>query len=194
MFMIGFVCVGYATLKNKTDDWIDPQLMDSHQQRKHRRIMAIAKVIERRGRVNYKQFLAEMQYHGLRKSVAEEYLEALKDLGKVKFDKGDIVWDGKDEGSKIKKKKTLTRMKTRKQIEEELETLNERIKQTRIFRSEDEIDYEEGYINCLEWVLKNLEELKIDRSKFAWKRISDSPHSMKWDRGCRDAFEWAMNP
>jgi hypothetical protein len=81
---------------SKTNGWIDPQLMDSHQQRKHKRVMAIAKVIERRGRVDYKRFLAEMQYHGLRKSVAEEYLEALKDLDKVKFDKGDIVWNGKE--------------------------------------------------------------------------------------------------
>jgi len=80
-----------------SDGWIDPQLMDSHQQGKHRRIMAIAKVIERRRRVNYKQFLAEMQYHGLRKKVAEEYLEVLKDLGMVKFDKGDIAWNGKDD-------------------------------------------------------------------------------------------------
>ena len=74
--------------------WIDPQLMDTHQQRKHKRIMAVAEVIKRRGRVNYKRFLAEMQYHGLRKKVAEEYLEALKDLGMIKFEEGDIVWNG----------------------------------------------------------------------------------------------------
>lgn len=77
-----------------TDVWIDHQLMDSHQQRKHRQVMAIAKLIERRGRINYKRFLAEMQYHGLRKSVAESYLELLKDLGKVRFAKCDIVWNG----------------------------------------------------------------------------------------------------
>lgn len=92
------------TLKNKTDGWIDPQLMDSHQQRKHRRIIAIAEVIKKRRRVNYKRFLAEMQYHGLRKKVAEEYLEALKDFGMIKVDKGDIVWNGKDESTKVKKK------------------------------------------------------------------------------------------
>ena len=68
-----------------TDGWIDPQFMDSHQQRKHRRIMAIARLIERRGRVNHKRFLAEMQYHGLRKKVAEEYLEVLKDLGLIRM-------------------------------------------------------------------------------------------------------------
>lgn len=86
-----------VTLKSKIGGWIDPQFMDSHQQRKHKRIMAISGVIKRRDRVNYKQFLAEMQYHGLRKSVAEEYIEVLKDLGIVKFDKGDIVWNGKDQ-------------------------------------------------------------------------------------------------
>jgi len=80
-----------------TDGWIDPQLMDSHQQRKHRRIMAIAGVIRRRGKVNYKGFLAEMQYHGLRKKVAEEYLEVLNDLDWVKFDKGEIVWNGENQ-------------------------------------------------------------------------------------------------
>lgn len=105
MFMIVCVCVGYVTLKNKTlkkktDDWIDPQLMDSHQQRKHRRIMAIAEVIKKRRRVNYKQFLAEMQYHGLRKKVAEEYLEALKHLGLIKHDKDDIVWNSENQSNK----------------------------------------------------------------------------------------------
>ena len=86
-------------VKNKNDDWIDPQLMDSHQQRKHRRIMAIASLVERRGRVNYKRFLAEMQYHGLRKKVAEEYLEVLKDLGMIEHDKKDIVWNAVAEDS-----------------------------------------------------------------------------------------------
>ena len=80
--------------------WIDPQLMDSHQQRKHKRIMAIAEVIERRGTVNHKRFLAEMQYHGLRRKVAEEYLEVLKDLGMIKFEEGDIVWNGTAEDKK----------------------------------------------------------------------------------------------
>lgn len=91
-------------VKNRTDSWIDPQYMDSHQQRKHRRIMAIAEVIKRRIRVNHKRFLAKMQYHGLRRKVAEEYLEVLKDLGMVKFDKGDIVWNGENEPNKRRTK------------------------------------------------------------------------------------------
>jgi len=41
-----------------------------------------------------------MQYHGLRKSVAEEYLEALKDLGMIMFDRGDIIWNDKDKPTK----------------------------------------------------------------------------------------------
>lgn len=80
----------------RTYDWIDPQLMDSHQQRKHNRVIAIAKLIERRVRVNGKMFLAEMQYHGLRKKVAEEYLEALKDFGLIKFEEGYIVWNSEN--------------------------------------------------------------------------------------------------
>jgi hypothetical protein len=79
----------------ENNDWISPQVMDSHQQRKHRRIRAIANVIERRGHVNYKKFLAEMQYHGLRKCVAEEYLEVLKDLGWIKCENEEIIWKGK---------------------------------------------------------------------------------------------------
>ena len=82
-------------MKNVNLSWIDHQLMDSHQQRKHKRVMAIAQVIEKRQKVNYKQFLAEMQYNGLRKSVAEEYLEVLKDLGWIKVDSNDIIWNGK---------------------------------------------------------------------------------------------------
>jgi hypothetical protein len=81
----------------QSNGWIDPQLMDSHQQRKHKRIMAIAEVIQKRGKVNYKRFLAEMQYYGLRKIVAEEYLEALKDLKKIRIDKNNIVWNDKQE-------------------------------------------------------------------------------------------------
>ena len=78
-----------------TYGWIDPNLMDSHQQRKHRRIRAIANVIERRERVNYKKFLAEMQYHGLRKCVAEEYLDVMKDLGWIKCENEEIIWKDK---------------------------------------------------------------------------------------------------
>lgn len=80
----------------KLTDWIDPNLMDSHQQRKHRRIMAISKVIERNGRVNYKWFLAKMEYHGLRRMVAIGYLDALRDLGLIRFDGDHVIWNGKE--------------------------------------------------------------------------------------------------
>jgi len=107
--------------------------MDSHQQRKHRRIMAIARVIERRGRVNYKHFLAEMQYHGLRRRVAEEYIEVLKDLDKVKFDKGDIVWNGKNESNERKSNNQKQegekqwKDKERERKEEEIRELEEKL-------------------------------------------------------------------
>jgi len=100
MFMIVCVCVGVCVMVNKSGGWISPQLMDSHQQRKHKRIKAIAEIIESRRKVNYKQFLAEMQYHGLRQSVAEEYVELLKDLGLIKLEKEDILWNGENEDKK----------------------------------------------------------------------------------------------
>jgi hypothetical protein len=104
--MIVCVCVKVKMMvKNRTDGWIDPQLMDSHQQRKHKRIMAISGVIKKRSRVNCKQFLAEMQYHGLRKTVAEEYIEVLKDLKMVKQDKEDIVWNGENETNERRTKR-----------------------------------------------------------------------------------------
>jgi len=54
--------------------------------------MAIAKVIERRGRVNYKWFVAKMEYHGLRRMVAIGYLDAMRDLGLIRFDGDYVVW------------------------------------------------------------------------------------------------------
>jgi hypothetical protein len=45
-------------------------------------------------KVDYIQFLAEMQFNGLRKSVAEEYLEVMKDLDLIKFENEDIIWIG----------------------------------------------------------------------------------------------------
>ena len=77
----------------KLYEWIDPNLMDSHQQRKHMRITAIAKVIERKGRVDYKRFVAKMEYHGLRRKVAIGYLDAMRDLGLIKFDGDCVVWN-----------------------------------------------------------------------------------------------------
>jgi len=77
-----------------SDSWIDPNLMDSHQQRKQKRVMAISNLIKKKGKVDYIQFLAEMQFNGLRKSVAEEYLEVMKDLELIKYENEDIIWIG----------------------------------------------------------------------------------------------------
>lgn len=81
-------------------DWIDPNLMDSHQQRKRERIRAIGDLIEKRRRVDYKRFLAEMQYHGIRKKVAREYLDVLRDLGMIRFSDGYVVWNGENTRTK----------------------------------------------------------------------------------------------
>lgn len=79
--------------KKKHLPWIDESTLDSHQQRKKRRIQEIARVLEVRGRVDYKKFVGEMQCGGLRKVVALEYLEALKDMGKITIDEKEIVWN-----------------------------------------------------------------------------------------------------
>jgi hypothetical protein len=34
-----------------------------------------------------------MQYFGLRRKVAEEYIDILEDLGKIRYDKGSIIWN-----------------------------------------------------------------------------------------------------
>lgn len=45
-------------------------------------------------RVNYTRFLAEMQFNGMRKKVAQEYLEVLKDLELIKCENEEVVWVG----------------------------------------------------------------------------------------------------
>ena len=48
-------------------------------------------------------------------------------------------------------------MKTKKEIEKELEIRKERIRWTGIFKSQREFDYERGYIDALKWVLEKSE-------------------------------------
>lgn len=78
-------------------DWNIDDVIDSHQLHKSKRIKAIASVLKRKRRVNYERFLAEMQFNGLRKQVAVEYVNVLKELGKVRIDGEDIVWVFKHE-------------------------------------------------------------------------------------------------
>lgn len=80
---------------NRFVDWsLDG--IDTQQTGKKRRIVNVVRVLEHKGRVNYKRFLAEMQFNGMRKKVAEEYLEALADLEIIRRDKDDIVWNGEN--------------------------------------------------------------------------------------------------
>jgi predicted transcriptional regulator len=72
-------------------DWNINDTIDSHQSRKSRRIRAIARVLRSKGRVDFKRFLAEMQYNGIRKKVTEEYLDVLKDLGLIAYDNNEII-------------------------------------------------------------------------------------------------------
>lgn len=86
---------------------MDPSNLDPHQKLKHRRIEDMAKVLETRGRVDFKKFLAEMQYDGIRKSVAEEYLETLKDLGKIAITEEQIVWNTPNKDTEEKPNNTF---------------------------------------------------------------------------------------
>ena len=52
-------------------------------------------------------------------------------------------------------------MKTKKEIENEMEVRMERIKQIWTFGDKGEVDYERGYIDCLQWILENFKELKV---------------------------------
>lgn len=79
----------------ETKHRIDPNVLDSHQQRKYRRIRAIERILEERGSEDYNRFLAELQYYGIRKKVAEEYIEILEDLGKITIEKGCIIYKAK---------------------------------------------------------------------------------------------------
>ena len=79
----------------KTIDWNIDDVIDSNQILKEKRVRAVARVLRRKGRTNYKRFLAEMQFNGLRRVVAEEYLNILKDLGWIKCENEEIIWKGK---------------------------------------------------------------------------------------------------
>ena len=80
------------TRANDTLDLLGPELLDSHQKSKRRRIQAVAELIKKRIEVDYKKFLAELQYAGLRKVVAEEYLVALDEMELIVITGGKIIW------------------------------------------------------------------------------------------------------
>lgn len=78
----------------KDVDWNIDDYIDSHQTSKSKRIRAVARVLRNKVRVNYTRFLAEMQFNGMRKKVAQEYLEVLKDLELIKCENEEVVWVG----------------------------------------------------------------------------------------------------
>lgn len=82
----------------KIVDWNMDDVIDVHQRRKSKRIRRIAKELKGKKRVNYNRFLVEMQYNGVRKNVAEGYIEVLMELGVIRHDKDDIVWNGENQG------------------------------------------------------------------------------------------------
>ena len=139
-----------------------------------------------------------MQYNGLRKKVAEGYLDVLRELRMTKHDKEDVAWDGRDENpeqkpnNEEKKRKRLAKMKTRKEIKEELETRYERIRQIRLVGKKRDVRYEEGYVNCLECVLEDLKKFKAKDPNLVWKPVFGS-NDANYDRGRRDAIDWVMS-
>ena len=86
------MCVFECVVTLRVVDWDIDDVVDVHQLQKSKRIEAVARVLKRKCRVNREKFLAEMQFNGLRKQVAVEYIEVLKTLGKVRIEGGDIVW------------------------------------------------------------------------------------------------------
>jgi len=85
-------------------------------------------------------------------------------------------------------------MKTKKEIEKELEIRKERIKQIWTFGSIGEVNYERGYIDRLRWVLENFKVLKANDCKIIWKHVLDSPKDLDFDRGCKEAIRWVLDP
>jgi len=84
-------------------------------------------------------------------------------------------------------------MKTKKEIEKELEVRKERIKQIRTFGSESEVSYERGYINCLSWILENFKNLEVSNDGIVWKLTTESPNDVNYDEGCKKAIKWALD-
>ncbi len=64
--------------------------------------MELARTLRRIEHANYRKFRATLEFRGIRGIVAIEYLDALKEMGWIKIEKGDIVWnhDLDDESSR----------------------------------------------------------------------------------------------
>ena len=85
-------------------------------------------------------------------------------------------------------------MKTKKEIENEIEVRMERIKQIWTFGDKSEFDYERGYIDCLRLILENFKELKVSHDPIFWRRTFGCSNGVDFDEGCKEATRWALEP
>lgn len=86
----------------------------------------------------------------------------------------------------------VTKMTTKKEIENEIEVRMERIKLIWTFGDKSEFDYERGYIDCLRWILENFKELKVNHDPIFWRRTFGCSNGVDFDEGCKEATRWAL--
>ena len=79
-------------------------------------------------------------------------------------------------------------MKTRSEIERELRIRIERIKMVHTFGDDKEVDYERGYVHCLEWALENFN--RLNQRAVLLKQMFQPLANVDQDEGFRAAWRW----
>ena len=72
------------------------ELLDNNQRKKRARIRAVAKDIKTKGRVDTRKYIAQLGLNGVRKTVAEEYIQALIDIEYLHSEQNSLKWIGPD--------------------------------------------------------------------------------------------------
>jgi len=67
--------------------------LDNHQVKKKKRIRAVAEILRYRRKVRADKFVAELEFNGIRKSVAQEYINTLLVLELIKTDGAFLIWN-----------------------------------------------------------------------------------------------------
>ncbi len=86
-------------------------------------------------------------------------------------------------------------MKTRNEIQRELEDRKQRIKMISTFGDGKEVDYERGYVHCLEWTLRNYNQLSRTtragaRADILYEQLLQSSGNLDQDEGVKAAWSW----
>lgn len=68
--------------------------LDTHQNKKRERILAVAQILATRKLVHTAKFIVELEFNGLRRKVAKEYIDALIDLDWLTTDGNHLLWVG----------------------------------------------------------------------------------------------------